>query len=180
MKDRSRLLLIIIFAVAFLLTGSFYAAEGSNANIGQQSQEQVFNDAVRSFQLFSALIGQVNYDGGYIIPGRALSEWEARQYLQAGFSDELAMALVDYYLQYSEELQGLIPIPTDSIPIITAGDRDQTGVELVNSREAVLTRVYTDCYTIGDVYIYSIRMAKVGDRWKVYGLWLERRDLNHL
>jgi hypothetical protein len=56
-------------------------------------------------------------------------------------------------------------IPTDSIPLITAADRDHLSVRSIGPQEAVVERVYHDIYLPGDAYLYQVICRWENNRW---------------
>lgn len=143
-----------------------------------EPSEAVFKAVVSDFGLLSSLLGDVTYvsDSIYPVVRKADTYQEAIDYLSEGFSTNLADSIVNYYLAWDEELQGLVVIPTDSIPIITEKDRKQCFIVFISPYHAVVQALYRNCYAKGDSYTYTVHLQKVGIKWQISELVLEESE----
>lgn len=139
-------------------------------------EEQVFRDITEDFALFTGLTKDVQHrrDSVYPVALKAADQKEAVEWLQQGFSEELARSLACFYLAWDEELKRLVVIPEDSIPVLTRQDRSKTVITFRNGRQARLECPYDNCYAPGDHYRYLIEAEKDGERWKIYELTLDQ------
>lgn len=139
-------------------------------------EAQVFSDVVTGFELFTILVGEVQYrrDSVYPIALKAATREQAVAWLEQGFTDDLAVSLANYYLAWDEKLNRLVVIPEDSIPVLTEGDRAATTVTFRNDRHARLERMLYDCYAPGDCYRYIIETENSGEGWKITELTLDQ------
>ncbi len=147
-------------------------AEDSRAEL----QEQVFSDITEDFALFIDLTGEVQYRRNSVYPValKATDQEGAVKWLQQGFSEELARSLACFYLAWDEELQRLVVVPKDSIPVLTRQDRSKTVITFRNDRQVRLECPFYDCYAPGDHYRYLIEAENQEERWKIYELTLEQ------
>lgn len=169
----SLVFLIFVFPQPFFLEPQAFA--GSASKYGPDQHEEVFTAVVNSFALFSSLLNEVNYQGESIYPivTKARNSEEAAAYLREGFQAELAESMANYYLGWDEELAKLVVIPTDSIPLITMADREQTNIVFITEHHAVVQRTYQNCYAEQNSYVYTIHMQKESAGWKISELSLE-------
>lgn len=128
-------------------------------------EAEIFRDITRDFQLFTALLQEVNYEQEFIVVRHARSQAEAIAWLSPGFEPALARVMVEFYLQPDPEFDRLLVIPTDSIPVITPADQEFCQIT-VHGQTAVLERKYVDCYNPGDQFLYQVT-AKKSDHWKI-------------
>jgi len=169
----SLLFLILAFPQPLFLKPE--AVAESEAQYQPSQDEEVFGAAVASFALFSSLLQDVIYprDSIYPVVTRADNLKAAIDYLSVGFQADLAENMANYYLGWDEELSKLVVIPTDSIPLLTMADRQETRIVFINDKYAVLQRIYQQCYAEQDSYIYTIHVRKEISGWKISELSLE-------
>ena len=140
-----------------------------------ETARQVFRCVVADFAIFSSLTGDVRYVRNSVYPEilQASTQEEAIDLLSKGFQKDLARDLACYYLAWDEELELLVLIPCDSIPVITAQDEDETEVIFRNDHQARLQRLFYNCYAEGDCYRYIIEAEKEGTQWKISSVSLD-------
>jgi hypothetical protein len=167
-------LVLILFCLArpFWTEPTLAQVESSKSKV----EEQIFQDTTADFDLFSVLIGDVQYrrDSVYPVVLKAATQKEAIKWLSQGFSEDLARSLACYYLAWDNNLNKLVLIPKESVPILTAKDRPSTTITLRNERQARLECLYYNCYAPDDCWNYVIEAEKIGDRWKIFELSLEQ------
>lgn len=151
------------------------SVDGSEGSYGPKQHEEVFSAAVDSFALFSSLLKDVSNQSDAIYPvvNKAANLKDAITYLSQGFQADLAETMANYYLGWDEGLAELVVIPTESIPLLTMADRQETSIVFINDHHAVLQRIYQKCYFEQDSYIYTIHVQKEASRWIISELSLE-------
>ncbi len=164
---------LIIFAFPHPLFLEQQSAQGSETH--EEESQQVFAAAMNSFELVSSLFNDVNYVKNSIYPVavKVDSYQNAVNYLCQGFQPDLAENIAHYYLAWDEDLQKMVVIPTDSIPLITEADRKDSTIVLINDHHAVVQRIYNKCYAENDSYTYIIHLQKEDSVWKISELSLE-------
>lgn len=167
------LVFLIAFPQPFFLEPQ--AVAESEGEYGPDQSEEVFTAVVASFALFSSLLNDVVYQRESIYPvvTRAANIKEVIEYLKTGFQVDLAENMANYYLGWDAELARLVVIPTDSIPLITMADRNESNIVFINENHAVLQRSYQTCYAEQDSYVYTIHAVKEASGWKISELSLE-------
>lgn len=160
---------LVVFTLAF--ADPFFSepqaiAENKNA-YGPHEQEMVFQSVVNSFDLLAALMKDVSYAGDSVYPtvNKASNFDAAIEYLSAGFQPELAASIANYYFGWDEESARLVLIPTDSIPMITADDQGKVQITFISEHQAVLQRIYENCYAGENQYLYSVYVDKLESGW---------------
>ncbi|CFY00119.1 Uncharacterized, partial [Syntrophomonas zehnderi OL-4] len=143
-----------------------------------EQSETVFMSAVRNFRLLSLLLGDTVYvsDSIYPVVRKADTYQEAIDYLSEGFTTDLADTIVNFYFAWDEEMQKLVVIPTDSIPMITEKDRRQCTIVFISPYHAVVQSLYRDCYAQDDIYTYTVHLRKIGVKWQISELVLEESE----
>lgn len=153
------------------------AAAENNAAYGPHEDEIVFGAVINSFGLLAGLMQDVSYARESVYPtvNKADNIDDAIDYLSTGFQPELAAIITNYYLGWDEASERLVLIPTDSIPMITAADRDNTQITFIDEHHAILQRIYDNCYAEQNRYLYSIYVDKSEESgWRISELsWEE-------
>lgn len=152
---KSLLILSILFFILLLVTAPVWAVV-PNQPTGSKA-DNIIDDIITDFKLLSDLLASKPD-----IHNRA----EAAAWLSQGFESQLAASVVDCYLQPDPELNGMAVIVTDSIPIITATDHNLCQVTQLDTVTARLDRVYSNCYSPGDRWLYQVTVKKY-ERWKI-------------
>lgn len=165
------MLFLFFFARPFLSEPTLARTEDNRNEL----EEQVFQDAIASFALYTDLIEDVQYrrDSIYPVVLKAATLEEAVKWLSQGFREDLARSVACCYLAWDENLDQLVLLPQDSIPVLTMHDKATTAITMRNDRQARLECLYSNCYAPGDRYRYIIEVEKIEGRWKVYELALE-------
>lgn len=168
---------LIILAFPNPLRLETFPAQGSERP--HLPSEAVFQAVVGDFALLSSLLDDVAYVSTSIYPvvRKVDTCQEAIDYLSAGFAPDLAASITNYYLAWDKELQRLVVIPTDSIPLITEKERGQCRMVFISPHHAVVQCLYSDCYVEGDSYIYTVHLQKVGIKWQISKLVLEEKQV---
>ena len=164
------LLITIITALTF--PAPALAPQSSSSQLSE-NLDLIFDDITADYALFTALLDQTYSIGHYQILTCVDNSESAVKYLTPGFALPMAQSLVDYYLQRVPELGKMAVIPTDSIPVITATDKPYMNIHRISPDEVVLERIYTNCYEIGDRYLYRVTAHQEESRWKIIDLSLE-------
>lgn len=172
------ILCVLIFTLA--CADPFFAepqaAAENKAAYGPHEDEIVFRSVINSFGLLAGLMQDVSYarDSVYPTVNKADNIEDAIAYLSPGFQSELAASIANYYFGWDEDAARLVLIPTESIPIITAADRDVTQITFIDEHHAVLECIYDNCYARQDRYLYSIYVDKSEEsEWKISELSFE-------
>ncbi len=171
-------LIILIFAFPQPFFQEPQALAESEEKYGPEQYEEVFTAVVNSFARFSSLINDVYYhkESVYPVVTSAYNIKEATEYLKTGFQVDIAANIANCYLGWDEELARLVVIPTDSIPLITNADQQESSIVFINENHAVLQRSYQKCYTEQDNYIYTIHVIREESGWKISELSLEETN----
>lgn len=137
------------------------------------SFDLVFQDIVADYALFTSLLYDVYSINQYRVSLHANNPELATAYLTGGFDPSLATDIAGFYLQWLPELNKMAVIPTDSIPIINEKDRPYLNMQQISPDKVVLERIYTNCYEIGDRYLYRITAQQKGGHWIIVDLQLD-------
>jgi len=169
-----RFIAVLLFTI--ITTLSFPAAALTpQASYPQQTENYslIFDNITADYALYTSLLEQTNYFEQYQVLTCVENPESAVEYLASGFSLPLAQSLVDYYLLWVPELGKMAVIPTDSIPVITAEDKPYINIHRISPDEVIMERIYTDCYEMGDRYLYRITAHQEKSRWIIVDLYLE-------
>lgn len=164
---RLTILIMVISSSTALAPCRIDVSAGDNFN-------QIFKDLVADYALYNSLMQDSYTFNQYNISLHASSPTMAVAYLSEGFSLPLAQCIVDYYLQWLPEHECIAIIPTESIPIITAADKAHLKMHRLSPEVVVLERIYTNCYEMGDKYLYKITACLKESRWIVIDLQFDR------
>jgi len=165
-----RLVSIAASCIIFLLVLGFPCQASIEG--GCDDPDKIFSDIVADYALFTSLCQDVYPFQQYNLALHATSLDTAKDYLSAGFSPDLAQAISTCYLQWLPEINSIAIIPTDSIPVITNEDRNCINMRRISPEEIIMERIYSDCYSIGDRYLYSITARRSLSRWIICDLQL--------
>ncbi len=164
---------LLITVIITLSSPAMVLSPGSPSPEQTEDFNDVFNDIVTDYELYTSLLNYTYYDEPYQVLTLVSSPEAAYNYLSAGFSPPLAQAIADYYLQWVPQLGKMAVIPTDSIPVITAADQPYVKIKRISPTKVVLERIYTDCYAIGDRWLYRITAYQEQSRWIIVDLYFE-------
>ena len=174
-----------LILVALLLTNMpalNLAAITTQAAYSPEKEVQIRNDVLTStlqgFQLYQSLLNDIISIEGYQIPLHAADIREATAYLSPRFEEDLAFSIAAYYLQWQKDIDRVVLISTDSIPVVTPADIPRAKVFLFNDTKASVQCMFSNCYWPGDSYLYEISLRKSGSQWKIYALSWEQSDPN--
>jgi len=169
-----RLISIVVSCIIVLLVLAF-PCQASIVSSYQATDDfdKIFFDMVADYELFTSLCQDVYPFQQYNLALHATNPDTANAYLSTGFSPDLAQAISTCYLQWLPEIDKIAIIPTDSIPVITNEDRGCLNMRRISPDEIIMERIYSDCYIIGDRYLYSITARRSSSRWIICGLKLE-------
>jgi hypothetical protein len=127
----------------------------------------VTSDVIADYTLFKSLMQDTCTMDQYQVSVHADNPNLASAYLLEGFDPALAEAITDYYMRWIPELNKMIVLGTDSIPVITYTDKPYLNMRHISPDKVVLERIYTNYYEVGDQYLYLITAQKRGGRWIV-------------
>ncbi len=169
-----RLIAVLLFTVITTLLFPA-AALTPQASYSPQTEDfdLIFDNITADYALFTSLLDQTYTIGHYQILTCVDKPESAVKYLTPGFALPMAQSLVDYYLQWVPELGKMALIPTDSIPVITTTDKPYMNIHRISPDKVVLERIYTNCYEIGDRYLYRVTAYQEESRWIIIDLSLE-------
>jgi hypothetical protein len=151
--------LLLLFTISSPAAAPFSHPELNN------EQEQIVNDVIADYEILSVWLNDIYPNDGLLISKHSHDEFSAVQFLQDGFDDALAQNMVANWGAYLPDQDLMVIIPTDSIPLITAADRDHLLVRTIVPQEAVVERVYHDIYLPGDAYLYQVICRWENNRW---------------
>lgn len=135
--------------------------------------DTVFEDIIADYSLFTSLMQDVYPLEQYRISTHGQNSDSVVAYLRTGFSVLLAQAIVGEYMQYLPKEDKMAIIPTDSIPVITSADKEHLTMQQISPNKVILKRSYTNCYAVGDHYLYCITAQKQASRWIIEDLKME-------
>ena len=167
-----RLCLIILTATIILLMTSPIQAPALDATPGLVDSTAIVNDIVADFAILDSMLNQARPGGEYLVMDQFPDHESAAAYLTAGFEADLARQLSVFLLTYSPDMERVVVIPTEFIPMITAADLPHLQVRHISPRAVVVSRCYNDCYLPGDKYCYTIKANLNGEHWKISDLQL--------
>lgn len=136
-------------------------------------KDLVFQAMVNSFELYSSFLNDIELKDGYPAPCHGRTREAAIQYLSAGFTDELAIAIVDEYTLALSEVNHLVIRPCDGLPVITNDDLPFITCQKLSSQQFSFFIVYNNCYFPGDSFGYRIEMKEYNGHWKISALNLD-------
>lgn len=107
-------------------------------------------------------------------PNPVCSSFEnAVAYLRIGFTEELAVGIVETY-SYWDPVQGkLAIIPQESIPIISKNDINLLTFIRISENTFIFQRYYYNCYVTAYDDIYQITVQNTDGTWKITHLSLQ-------
>jgi hypothetical protein len=155
-----------------LLSEPVLAPTGS-CNTSPDAFEQIVLDIIDDYAIYTTLLSDIYSLNQYRISIHANSPDSATAFLSQGFDKFLASAITAYYLQWLPELSKMAVIPTDSIPVITEQDIPYLTMQQISPDMVVLERIYTNCYEIGDKYLYLITAQQKEGKWIIIDLQLD-------
>jgi hypothetical protein len=156
----------------FFLFSSSALAPLKTDHFSNDSFNEIFQDIVADYALYTALLYDVYPIDQYLVSLHTNDPDSTAAYLMGGFDPALAAAIANYYLQWIPELNQMAVIPGDSIPVITEQDKPYITMQQICPDKVVLKRVYTNCYEIGDMYLYLITAEKKEGHWFIVDLQL--------
>ncbi|PKM76591.1 MAG: hypothetical protein CVU90_11595 [Firmicutes bacterium HGW-Firmicutes-15] len=156
-----------------LLLSAPVLAPTRTGNTSQYASDQVITDIVADYALYTSLLYDIYPLNQYRVSTHANSPDSAIAYLSEGFDKPLASTITACYLQWLPEFNKMSVIPTDSIPIITEADKPYLNIEWQSTNKVLLKRIYTDCYEMGDQYLYLISAEQKGGHWIIIDLQLD-------
>ncbi len=168
--------IISVLASAILIIIILTSPVLAPMNTGQSANEdfdRIFQDTVADFALYTSLLYDVYSLNQYRVSLHANNPESAATYLTGGFNPSLATDIVGYYLQWLPEFNKIAVIPTDSIPIITEADKSFLKMQRISPDKVILERTYTDCYELGDKYLYRITAEQKDGHWIIVDLQLD-------
>lgn len=167
-----RLSLIILTAIIILFMTSPIQAPALDAAPEPVDPTAVVNDIVADFAILASMLNKAEPCGEYLVIDQFPDHESAAAYLTAGFEADLARQLAAFLLTYRPDIQQLVVIPIEFIPMITAVDLPCLQVRHISPRTVVVSRCYNDCYQPGDQYYYTIKANLHGEHWKISDLQL--------
>lgn len=126
-----------------------------------------FESVTDSFeQMFSLTAPQGFINGYYYIEPANMEELMIRM-IKAGFTTALSARIIAAYLFWDPELQRIVLIPTDSIPMIFPQDREQIAYCMLTDDVIVFRRLFFNCYQLEDQYILYVTAIKTENGWVI-------------
>jgi hypothetical protein len=171
------LLSFIVFAV-FIAKNS-YANDTpialKNLNQGCLESLEAFSEITDCFQLYSSMFNDVvlETDNYYLIPEHGKTPEMAFEYLGNGFTDDLAHAIVNTFLEWNPASGTMYIIPCDGIPVLTYSDFEDIQYFMENHDSIIFQRHYYNCYSAGDHYCYQVQGILTSSGWKISELKLD-------
>ena len=135
-----------------------------------QTVNAVFSHTVESFALYSSFLEDYTLNNDYLVPLHGSSQQQAQNYLNSGFTADMAKAIVDECTVYNSKLGCLVINPGDGIPVLTNRDRNEILLYSENENKIVFLRKYNNCYAEGDEYQFLITMTRDDNSWKISDL----------
>ena len=161
-------LVILAFVIGFPI-----AAATPEENLAPVDiQAGVLNDVINSFRIYSSF-----FKDDLCLPVHATNRQEAINYLTNGWSEELAVSIVDTYTYWDTNLKRLVILPSDGMPILSADDISKITCHKTGSDSILLKRFYENCYYPGDLYLYQVSAGYTGEKWIIIRLELEAGTL---
>jgi len=165
-------LAISILSSLFIFPGLVYGINDSDHFLplsnGDTQASEAFTSITESFaQMNVYLAAQEFKDGYYFISAETAGETQ-ENLQKAGFSSSLSARIVSAYLLWKPDYKRLVLIPTDSIPILTPRDREQTEYLLLDKNTVIFRLELFDCYRTGDQYSLFVTGMRDKGRWFIY------------
>ena len=152
--------------------------ESAKSSLNWSAEENLaFNSMVQSFELYESLLGDINEYGDYRIAVHGESLQEAMNYLETGFEAELSAKIIEAYLQWVPELQGMAVIPCDGIPTLSNNDKETVSCTHPDENTIIFQRAYENCYSQGDSYLFSITLNHSVQGWRIVDLALVEKQV---
>lgn len=133
----------------------------------------VINEIIADFGFLGSMLADTESYQGYAAVSRFGDLDSAVDHLSQGFEPELAQNITQYLLAYNPDINRVVIIPREFIPVITAADRPHLRITHLSNESVIARRYYEDCYLLGDRYRYTIEAHKRSDRWIISDLHLE-------
>lgn len=132
-----------------------------------------YDQVVRDFVLYERLLEAESLpDGSYELVN-ARTPAQARSFLEAGFTPDLADAICSLYTRWDSVRQRMLLIPQEGLPVLYAHDQSLVAFKEAGSQEIIFYRLYTDCFIPGDRYIFTVKASSLDGLWKINSLNLE-------
>ncbi len=167
-----RLTLIILTAIIMLFMTSPIQAPALEATPAPVDSSAVVNDIVADFAILASMLNNAEPCGEYLEIVQFPDHESAAAYLTAGFEADLARQLAAFLLMYYPDIERLVVISTEFIPMITAADLPCLQVRHISPETVVVSRCYDDCYQPGDQYCFTIKAHRYENHWKISDLQL--------
>lgn len=127
-----------------------------------------------AFHLYSSFLGETCLANGKAIPVHGPTPAQAINYLQSGFSQQLAVAIIDETTCWDKEQGTLVVVPKEGIPVLTEADLPLLVPTVCSEHQVLIERRYQDCFAPGDSYLYIVEVIKTDCGWRVNHLsWQE-------
>ncbi len=139
---------------------------------GPEDIQRAFIAMVNAFALYSSLLEDTDSPSGYLISRHADNTEEAIEFLDRGFTPSLAKNIVESYMQYVPEMQKLMVIPSDGIPILTQADYNECVYCQTQFNRIVFQRSYSGCYSEHDSFLFIVNLSRFDSSWKIAKLEL--------
>lgn len=148
-----------VMVLIFLLgtVGWFNGGTERNAWMNA-SHDKIFADTTTAFKLLEDLFSQAEPAPGEdtALICRGFHDLvEIQQYLEQGFTSELAASLTELYFYTSPDSDWVWLRPMESIPLLHEEDKDLCTIYW-EQRLAIVQIDYEDVYALGDHYWYSV------------------------
>lgn len=160
--------LIFICLILFppLMGAKTCSSANENALAGVE-KDSAMQAMLNCFEIYCSFLNNTEIKQGYYLPLHGRTMAEAIDYLEKGFEENLARAIVDEYTCFVPELNGLAIKPTDGLPVLNQDDIPYLSYNRISDKHIVFSREFTDCYSPGDCYRYQVEMRLHQDHWKI-------------
>ena len=172
--------LTLIICLLFVFSPLMHAKTNSPSNkiamVKAAEKDVILQAMLNSFEIYCSFLNDTEVKKGYYLPLHGRTRTEAIDYLEKGFEENLATAIVNEYTYFIPELNCLAIKPADGLPVLNQGDIPYLNYNQINNKHIVFSREFTGCYYPEDCYRYQVEMQLYQDQWKISAFSL--REVN--
>ena len=170
---RLTLVICLLFVFTPLMQAKTTSPPNETTMIATSEKDIALQAMFNCFEIYCSFLNDTEVKRGYYLPLHGRTRAEAIDYLETGFQENLAMAIVNEYTYFIPELHRLAIKPGDGLPVLNEDDIPYLGYQKFNNEHIVFSREFTNCYSPGDCYRYQIEMRLYQDHWKISAFRLE-------
>lgn|GEM_PF-1094771 len=161
------LIICLLFVFSPLMQAKTNSPSNETAIIATLEKDSALQAMFNCFEIYCSFLNDTEVKRGYYLPLHGRTRAEAIDYLETGFQENLAMAIVNEYTYFIPELHRLAIKPGDGLPVLNGDDIPYLNYKKLNNDHIVFSREFTGCYSPEDCYRYQVEMRLYQDHWKI-------------